>query len=242
MDECLIQQYPELESRHFWWVSRRELVSGLIRNLDRGHGGDVLDVGCGSGALARELAASGATVTGVDVVSHPQWSGHGSGVFREGDYLELAPELGAFDTVLALDVAEHVADEARFVARLRENVRPGGHVIVTVPAYSWLWSRHDDLNRHFRRYTKSRLRSSLTAGGLDVMRCGYAFFGLIMPKIVMKSLQRFRGSETVALPRPSLNRAALAYFRFEHRLAMQRRDFLPAGTSVIAVCHRPGPR
>lgn len=239
MDESLIQQYPELESRHFWWVSRREFVSGLIRTVGQGHGGDVLDVGCGSGLLARELAVSGATVTGVDVVSHPQWSSQGSWVFREGDYLELAPELGVFDTVLALDVAEHVVDEARFVARLRENVRPGGHAIVTVPAYNWLWSRHDELNQHFRRYTKSGLGSILTAGGLDVMRCGYAFFGLIMPKIVMKGLQALRGRETVALPRPSLNRVALAYFRFEHRFAMQRRDFLPAGTSVIAVCHRP---
>lgn len=233
MDECLIQQYPELEERHFWWASRRELVSRLVSDLDRPA---ILDVGCGSGLLARQLSDSGATVTGVDVASHPQWDNGGSGVFLEGDYLELAPDLGVFDIVLALDVAEHVGDESQFVASLTENVRPGGRVIVTVPAYEWLWSPHDDLNQHFRRYTRSRLRKALTAGGLDVLRCGYIFFGLIVPKIVEKGMKVVRKSETVALPPPLLNRAAHAYFRLEHRIAMRRRHFLPAGTSVIAVC------
>lgn len=239
MDECLIQQYPELESEHFWWVSRREFVSSLMGNLGETRGSDVLDVGCGSGVLASELAASGATVTGVDVASHPEWSNRGSVVFREGDYFDLASELGVFDTVLALDVIEHIEDETLFVASLKENVRPGGYAIVTVPAYSWLWSRHDDINQHFRRYTKSRLRRVLTAGGLEVERCGYIFLGLILPKVVSKGLEGMRDSEVVALPPPSLNRAALAYFRYEHRLAGLMRDFLPSGTSVVAVCHRP---
>lgn len=238
MDECLIRQYPELESRHFWWASRRELVIDLIGGLRRGHGTSVLDVGCGSGFLARELATSGATVMGVDTVSHPQWDSSGAGVFREGDYLELAPELGVFDTVLALDVTEHVGDEGQFVSRLTGNVRPGGHVIVTVPAYDWLWSRHDDINQHFRRYTRSRLVGILTAGGLEVMRCGYIFFGLIGPKILEKGLLALHDSETVSVPPPWLNGTALAYFRLEHRFAVRRRDFLPAGTSVVAVCRR----
>ena len=238
MDESLIQQYPELESRHFWWASRRELVIDLIGGIRPVHGTSVLDVGCGSGFLARELVSSGATVMGVDTVGHPQWGSAGPAVFCEGDYLELAPELGMFDTVLALDVTEHVADEGEFVSRLTGNVRPGGHVIVTVPAYDWLWSRHDDINQHFRRYTRSRLVKILTAGGLEMMRCGYIFFGLVGPKILEKGLLALRDSETVSVPPQLLNRAALAYFRLEHRLAERRRDFLPAGTSVIAVCRR----
>lgn len=238
MDECLVRQYPELESRHFWWVSRREFVSGLMGALGDTRG-RVLDVGCGSGVLASELAASGATVTGVDVASHPEWTKHGSVVFREGDYFDLASELGAFDTVLALDVTEHIEDDIGFATRLKESVTPGGHVIVTVPAYRWLWSRHDEINRHFRRYTKSRLREVLSAGGLDVTRCGYIFFGLILPKILSKGLEWVRDREAVVVPSQSLNRIALAYFRFEHRLAGTRRDFLPAGTSVVAVCRRP---
>lgn len=235
MDECLIQQYPELEERHFWWASRRELVTRLVGDLKQPA---ILDVGCGSGFLARQLSASGATVTGVDVASHPQWDNGGSGVFLEGDYLELAPDLGVFDAVLALDVVEHVDNESQFVACLGENVRPGGRVIVTVPAYEWLWSSHDDLNQHFRRYTRSRLRGALTAGGFDVLRCGYIFFGLVVPKIVEKGVRMVRDTRKVALPPPLLNRAAHTYFRLEHGLAMRRRHFLPAGTSVIAVCQR----
>lgn len=237
MDECLIQQYPELEAKHFWWVSRREFVSGLIGTGGEARG-NALDVGCGSGVLAGELAASGATVTGIDVASHPEWSSRGSVVFREGDYLDLASGMGVFDTVLALDVMEHIEDESLFVARLKENVRPDGHVIVTVPAYRWLWSRHDEVNQHFRRYTKSRLRRVLTAGGFNVSRCGYIFFGLVLPKAVSKGLETMRDSDVLDLPSPLLNRMALTYFRYEHRLAGLRRDFLPAGTSVVAVCQR----
>lgn len=239
MDECLLQQYPEIERDHFWWVSRRELVRRLIDEAGLGTGPSVLDVGCGSGVLDRELSSVGATVSGVDVASHPDWDeGDGSPQFHEGDYLELAENLGTFDCLLALDVIEHIEDEGPFAATLRTNLRPGGLAIVTVPAYQWMWSGHDDINQHFRRYTKQRLRAALERGGFEVNRCGYVFFGLIGPKILAKVAERIRDSDGVAIPSTPLNRAALSYFRWEHRLAGRFRNFLPAGTSAIAVCRR----
>lgn len=239
MDECLLQQYPEIEKSHFWWVSRRTLIRRLLEDEGLGESPTVLDVGCGSGMLARELTAAGARMSGVDVASHPDWKGDGAAPrFQEGDYLSLAPTLGTFDALLALDVMEHIENERAFAAALTTNVRPGGLVIVTVPAYQWMWSGHDEINQHFRRYTRKRLQAALERGGLDVKRCGYIFFGLIGPKILAKGGEKFRDSDGVAMPSGYLNGTALAYFRWEHRLAARFQDFLPAGTSVIAVCRR----
>lgn len=237
MDESLLREYPALEAGHFWFVTRREFIRSLI-DEHVGRTQRILDVGCGSGVLARELISEGADVTGLDVVSHPDWKTSG-GSFHEGDYLEMAPRLGEFDCVLALDVMEHVESEPRFASALRDNLRPGGTAIVTVPAYEWLWSRHDEINHHFRRYTRARLAGSLSAAGLEPKRCGHIFFGLVPPKLVAKGLDRFLDGDGVAMPSDAINRAAASYFRWEHSLAHGRRDFLPAGTSVVAVCQRP---
>jgi 2-polyprenyl-3-methyl-5-hydroxy-6-metoxy-1,4-benzoquinol methylase len=236
MDESLVREYPALEAGHFWFVTRREFVRSLIgehvEEIPK-----IIDVGCGSGVLAKELVTAGADVTGVDVVSHPDWEDVG-GSFHEGDYLEMAPGLGEFDCVLALDVIEHVEEESAFASSLRDNVRPGGAAIVTVPAYQWLWSGHDEINHHYRRYTSSRLIETLSAAGLTVTRCGYIFMGLVGPKLGAKALERYRKSDSVAVPSEPLNMAATGYFRWEHAVAKRRRNFLPAGTSVVAVCKR----
>lgn len=242
MDESLVRQYPEIERDHFWWVTRREFVRSLLLSQELGDSPAILDVGCGSGVLAAELSSLGAAVSGVDVVSHSEWESHDAERvdFHVGDYLELSAQLGHFDCVLALDVVEHIEDEGAFLEALWENVRPGGLVIVTVPAYRWLWSRHDEINHHFRRYTKGELIESLRNRRFEVTRCGYLFLSLIGPKLVAKGLERIRPpGDTVSVPSRTLNTAARNYFRWEHKFAAGFRGFLPAGTSVVAICRRP---
>lgn len=239
MDESLVREYPALEEGHFWWVSRRHFVHRLVGELLSIANLSILDVGCGNGVLAREFSAEGADVTALDTVSYPGWQTEsGQKVdFVRGDYCEIGSSLGVFDLVTALDVMEHVEDDVVFAQTLYDNTKPEGMALVTVPAYQWLWSHHDVSNRHFRRYTEGALARTLGQVGFQVDRIGYIFFGLIVPAILRKFATRGKPG-----PAPSglswVNRSALSYFNAEHRLAASRRNFLPAGTSVIAICHR----
>lgn len=239
MDESLITKYPDLERQHFWWATRRALVVHLLDDLGAGFGSSVLDVGCGSGVTAEEVAAHGSEVIGVDLETH----GHSHiGPVRliEGDYLQLASDLGQFDFVLALDSVEHFPDEAVVLGALATNVKRGGYLIVTVPAYQWLWSSHDDENIHYRRYTASRLRLALQGAGFEVERLGYAFLSLTAPKAVLAGVEKVTGRSgpTGTDVGGAANDLAARYFGFETRWAQRRRNFLPFGTSVIAVARR----
>ena len=240
MDESLVAKYPELERSHFWWRTRRDLVVRLVSGLPFEFPA-VLDVGCGSGVTARTLAESGSSVVGVDLDPEMPLVPGERFQYLCGDFLELSSDLGEFDLVLALDAVEHFEDERAVLRAMYTNLRPGGVAIVTVPAYSWLWSSHDTENRHFRRYTRNRLARAMSDAGFIPDRVGYLFGGLLAPKAAV-SLIEGKGSRAVAIaevPNSAINRVAGSYFRFETGLASRFRNFLPFGTSVLAVASKP---
>lgn len=238
MDESLVAKYPELERKHFWWATRRVLVRALVADCFVRGSPTILDVGCGSGLTGEMFSSLGAFVVGVDVEDHRDSMGID---FVQGDYLSLFEELGAFDVVLALDVIEHFEDEAQVVKALASNLRPGGRLVITVPAYGFLWSSHDETNLHYRRYTKRSLARVLRASGLEVNRLGYVFSGLLPPKTILTALERItkREAPTGTGVDGLANKLASMYFRTEIRLALTRANFLPFGTSVVAVATEP---
>lgn len=240
MDESLVAQYPELEREHFWWATRRELVTQLVGDMAGEDEFTVLDVGCGSGMTARALAHSGASVVGVDLETHGTSDVEGVTLVK-ADYLQESPHLGQFEAVMALDAVEHFPDEDEVVEAMASNLVPGGHLVVTVPAYQLLWSSHDVTNQHYRRYTSKRLRRVLEAAGLEVDRIGYVFAALTLPKMLLTLIERVTkdsaptGTDVTSWP----NRMAAGYFGAETRFAASRKNFLPFGTSVVAVARRP---
>lgn len=240
MDETLVAEYPNLEREHFWWATRRGLVRNLVTELSGDVRPRVLDVGCGSGMTASALADVGASVVGVDLTTHA--AAKSSDVqLIEGDFLALSESLGEFDIVLALDSIEHFENEAEVVECLVQNISPGGWLIVTVPAFQALWSSHDETNMHYRRYTADRLSSALRRGGLDVERVGYLFMLLMLPKWFLATWERIRGlsAPTGTAVSGWPNKIASELFGLETRCATRRRNFLPFGTSVVAVARRP---
>jgi SAM-dependent methyltransferase len=154
--------------------------------------------------------------------------------------LEALPFASAcFQVAFALDVLEHLPDERPALRELHRVLQAGGYLIVSVPAYSWLWSKHDVALAHYRRYTARELQARLCEAGFQVRRLSYAL-GALLPLIALaRWLDRLRPGAPAAtvIPLPHwLNRALIRLQDWETRLILRRR--LPFGVSLVAVAQR----
>ena len=182
MDPSIYHRFFEVEDRHWWFAGRRAVVETLLAGLPAPDGGRapssrrILDVGCGTGGMLPLLSKYG-RVTGID--SEPLALDYCRRRGMTDLHLQENFEAGEpYDLVTLFDVLEHVPDEAGFLNWTRALLRPGGRLIITVPAFPWLWSRHDELNHHQRRYTRERLRTALRGAGFRVVRASYFNFWL----------------------------------------------------------------
>lgn len=156
--------------RHPWELARRDSILSLIARLQPI--GDVADVGAGDRFFASSLRAiASGKVYAVDV--HYPESGFVDGIHTARDVADL-PDAG-LDCVVMMDVLEHLEDEAVLLGALRPKLRPGGTVLVTVPAFQHLLSAHDEYLKHFRRYRRRTLRPVLERHGLRVDECFYFY-------------------------------------------------------------------
>ena len=144
----------------------------------------------------------------------------------------------SFDLALALDVIEHVPDDPKAFRELFRTLRPGGSLLVTVPALQILWSAHDIANRHYRRYTLGELCSRIEAAGYEVVTATY-FNTLLFPLIfVLRLTRRSRksiASDLTQLPRP-LNALLVGIFSLEKLLVGCVK--LPFGASALCLARK----
>ncbi len=162
--------------------------------------------------------------------------------FRDSIYTE---PLGAeiyrdkrFDLITCLDVLEHIQGDNQAVVDMMNMLRPGGALLVTVPAFMSLWDEHDAMNLHFRRYTKNRLHDLLAPHG-ELQEVRYLFAGLFAPKWIVRQVNRWRYQkiEQAKLPSAIVNRAMRMLCAAEYRWMSWMN--LPFGTSVFAVLRKP---
>ncbi|MEA2435654.1 MAG: hypothetical protein QOF65_210, partial [Thermoleophilaceae bacterium] len=158
-----------LDERHWWYHGRRRVLDAVLDGVDLPRQARVLDAGCGSGRTLDELARHG-EAHGMELnpagVTAARARGHH---VLEGRVETIPYEDASFDLVTCLDVIEHTDDLAA-LRELRRVTRPGGHLVVTVPAHPRLWSRHDEVNGHRRRYTRETLQRAAEAAGWGVHR------------------------------------------------------------------------
>ncbi len=243
MDDASIDEMYALEDRHWWFLGKRLLVQALLAPLDL-RGRRVLDVGCGTGGVLSAFGSDVVTV-GVDrsraALAYCRRRGIAALACADGDRLPFGP--ASFDAVLMLDVLEHFADEQALLASVRALLRPGGTLLVSVPAFQMLWSGHDEVLHHVRRYTAGQLRRVLAAADLTVERVSYTNVVAFAPALIVRGiLGKLRRGEAVAtdftVHGPAVNETLLATYRME-AAALRRGWRLPVGLSVAAVVRRP---
>jgi SAM-dependent methyltransferase len=240
MDRDYELQTHQAEDQHWWYRGRRTVLDVVIAGLGLPEGARILDAGCGSGRNMVELARYG-SVTGIELseTSVALARERGAGEVVAGSVLEMPFPDQSFDLVVSLDVIEHLEDDLSALRELRRTVAPGGSLLVTVPAYQWLWSGHDEINHHHRRYTRRSLQRVAEQAGWQQARTTY-FNSLLLPvAIVLRVLDRINTKTTESsldlwIPPEPVNWVLERPLALEAAL-IKRGGRIPAGLSLLAV-------
>jgi SAM-dependent methyltransferase len=231
--------HNEEDRRHWYFRGRLAVLLRVLECVLPSSPCRLLELGCGTGNVLQALGRFGEAI-GVERDPELRAIGRAAGLdVRAGALPDDVPVADAWaDAVLLLDVIEHLDDDYAGVRAARRTLQPGGVMVITVPAYSWLWSGHDVALGHRRRYTAGTLRSVAAAAGLSLVHIGY-FNTALFPVIVgVRLAKRLVGVNAHDLHRPveSVNRALARLFALERHVVL--RPGLPFGTSVLAVARR----
>jgi SAM-dependent methyltransferase len=238
MDADYTAAYARLYREHWWWRVRERILLRKIGHIlgGRAPAARILDVGCGAGLFFDALEPLG-HVEGIE--SDPlavEQAGRWRSRIHIGELDDtFRPESG-FDLILLLDVVEHVDRPYRLLRRAASLLRPAGRVVVTVPAFKWLWTSHDALNHHVLRYTAKEIGRLMSDAGLTAIETGYLFQSLLLPKLLVRAKEALTApvARVPHVPPRAANIALQAWYRAEYGCA----GWLPFGSSVLAIAQR----
>jgi len=192
MRKAFTEKHHQLEDTHWFLRKRRALIEKLVKNKKRDS--RILEIGCSTGALVRDLGQEGfLDVNGVDIdlsaieAAKKRGLSHVQQVNSEKPLPFIHQ---TFDLVISSDVLEHISDEQRALHEWHRVLKHGGELLILVPAFMFLWSDHDVVNGHFRRYTKHSLEKVLKESGFKVKRTTYWNSILFVPIALVRLLQR----------------------------------------------------
>lgn len=241
MEAVAYHALRDLQDRHWWFVGRRKIIASLIqRFIALPQRSRILEAGCGYGGNLPMLDRLGdlfafefdedARSYASTLIQRPVEAGSlPSGIGFEKE---------SFDLIAMLDVLEHIDDDTGALNALFERLKSDGSLLITVPAHPWLWSEHDEIHHHKRRYTKDGLKQVLRDAGFAKVDVGY-FNTLLFPlALVQRLMSRLSGGRATAdkMPPRPVNGFLRKVFEFESRL-VGRAPF-PIGLSLYAVAQR----
>lgn len=237
MDPGYAERYRDLYRRHWWWRSREAAILEEIRRLRPAAGwGRILDIGCGDGLFFGRLREFGE----VEGVEPDEAMLDPSGPYRNA--IHAVPfdatfrPAHRFGLILLLDVLEHLPAPEEALRHAVSLLEPGGAVIITVPAFQQLWTRHDDLNHHLRRYTRNSFRTLAATAGLRIARERYLFQWLAPVKLALRAVESLGAGRAdtpaiPAIPPGPVNRFLTLVSKAEQAVAV--RVPLPFGSSLM---------
>ncbi|PWT95005.1 MAG: hypothetical protein C5B53_12090 [Candidatus Melainabacteria bacterium] len=241
----------KVDRQHFWHVIRNERIAGLINRLIPTRNASYLEIGCGAANVIGYLFENGLrNCTGWDISPYALETARNrypQVQFELHDFLRDDPGQTRFDIVGSFDCLEHFPDEQAVLKGFYKLVKPGGYVILTVPAMRVLWSIYDEFFGHYKRYEKTELQQRLSQAGFINIQAAYMMAPLVPPLLLsrkttstsrytkedVKNMFRREGS----LPNPLVNLCAKLVLRAEHSLfGMKDIGF---GSALIAAAQRP---
>ena len=185
MEKEFYLQYASVEDKHWWFVARRQIIETVIKKLRLPRNAQILEAGCGTGGNLKMLSRHGrVSAMELDKIACELANQRQIASVKQGSLPLNIPFNSQYDLILILDVIEHLDDDLSALKALYYKLKPGAYLLITVPAYQFLWSEHDDINHHKRRYRLKGLKQIVSKAGYEVCQGSY-FNTILFPLIVI---------------------------------------------------------
>lgn len=245
MNSKYYREYYKLERAHWWFKAREEIIAAQVQKIAAGKTLQILNIGTATGRGSEMLARYGK-------VTSLEYDPDCVQFLREelkmevdqGSVLALPYADNSFDLVCAFDVIEHVEEDQKAVSEIRRVCRQGGHIFCTVPAYNFLWSQHDDVNHHWRRYTAASFQKLFSECRIvfesyfnSILFPPIALFRLVSKIIPTRKLREGSGSDFSLKGSAVVNNLFYRIFSLENSL-LKKRKKLPAGVSYLLIAEK----
>ncbi|MBF0486769.1 MAG: methyltransferase domain-containing protein [Nitrospirae bacterium] len=186
IDETLNEYYSKNEEKHFWFATRRDFIK-TVCDMYIKHTDKIIEIGAATGYITRHLISEGYKNISIGDINSDSFKYSGDeGIINRYQFdLTRAPFVGHFDAVFMFDVLEHIDDAELSVKKACEMLTPQGRIVITVPAHMWLWSKHDTLVSHKKRYELDQVVQLLRRNGFKILKAT-AFFASILPLLYLR--------------------------------------------------------
>lgn len=243
MEENFEKKYHDVEKNHWWFKSRRKYLIDLLKDISKES--KILDIGCSSGVFLMDLENLGFNpnnLFGIDISEKAILNSKKNGLLNtfvmDAQNITLNE---TFDIIVASDCLEHLENETKALKNWKSLLKKEGKMYVFVPAFMSLWSYHDEINMHYKRYTKQELKASIEQENLEILKASYWNFFLFVPVYLFRKISSLfnknkSGESDIRIGNSIINNLLLQLIVFENKL-LKRINF-PFGVSTFCIVKR----
>jgi ubiquinone/menaquinone biosynthesis C-methylase UbiE len=244
MEQSYASRYHKLEENHWWFKGRRDIIFRLIKDYHRDI--EILDTGCSGCALIGFLMPRGfKRLQGVDIDENAIEICRQKRInnVRVASAEKTGFKDQQFDVIIASDILEHIKNEDKALSEWYRILKPNGNLLIFVPAFKFLWSKHDEINHHYRRYSKSDLIRVLKENGFSIERSSYWNFSLFFPVSLARISQKFflnssrKSGDQLCEVNPFINSTLEYLLRLENSFLSIGIN-LPVGISIFVIAKK----
>lgn len=244
MDASYELKYHKLEEKNWWFISRRDMILQLMKKININKNAKILEMGCSGGPLIQFLTQNGfQNIIGIDIsksaielcknrgIKHVEVMDGAKTRFKDNE----------FDLVIASDILEHIKNDSAALSEWHRILKPNGKLIVFVPAFNFLWSNHDEINHHYRRYSKTQLKKGIEKANFRLDDISYWNFSLFFPSSILRIFQHLQSDSNEKRDQlyelnHLVNKILIDLLKVENWF-LKFFNF-PLGVSVFAVCRK----